>query len=188
MRRERVTITAHSDNPNVDSRTIEGRLETFRVDTRDEYVPGPGGKFTRQAGASEMRVELVLYLDPESARIFRDRNKPKPVVRLITQRERDYNAALRGMQLLTIGADDATFELATGQIAPSKRLYSCTTCRGSRVVPVPYRVTEYVTREMAIDAGDRSLEGQAVDWGVDWREADCPDCIQQEPSAGGGPF
>lgn len=38
--------------------------------------------------------------------------------------------------------------------------------KGIAMVCIPH--TEYVTREMAIDAGDKSLEGQPIDFGNEW--------------------
>ncbi len=53
----------------------------------------------------------------------------------------------------------------------------CLTCGGSRVVgPEPIYGT--VTRDMAIDGGDLSLEGQPIQIGEDWLP--CPDCNRGE--------
>jgi hypothetical protein len=57
----------------------------------------------------------------------------------------------------------------------------CQTCGGRGEVPVE-RV-EYVSRDMAIDAGDRDLEGSVYHAGEEW--VDCPDCPKDE---GDGPF
>jgi hypothetical protein len=48
----------------------------------------------------------------------------------------------------------------------------CERCCLAGYIEVP-RIM-YVTRDMAIDACDRSLEGQPIEWGTDREE--CPDC------------
>lgn len=53
----------------------------------------------------------------------------------------------------------------------------CRACGGGRRVLVPR--TAYVSRDMAIDAGDLALEGMPMDDGEEW--VDCPECRTPGP-------
>lgn len=48
----------------------------------------------------------------------------------------------------------------------------CEACCGAGAVPMPH--VEYVTREMALDACEPSLEGQPIQTGVE--DVTCPNC------------
>jgi len=39
-----------------------------------------------------------------------------------------------------------------------------------------HRSTMTITRDMAMDAGDPSMEGAQWDWGIEWEPAPCPCC------------
>lgn len=52
----------------------------------------------------------------------------------------------------------------------------CKTCGGQGRVYWQQDITEYATRDMALDAGDPSLEGYELHGGVQDCEDDCPDC------------
>jgi hypothetical protein len=115
-RRERVTIIAHGATDGAPDVRVQGSLQSFQVNTRMTY--DLGGKRMRQ---SDDKVEVVVYmlLDPDDARIFRDRNKPKPVQRLITSTDRAYRKTERVLQLLGMPITDVdvpTFVLLTGTL------------------------------------------------------------------------
>jgi DnaJ-class molecular chaperone len=48
----------------------------------------------------------------------------------------------------------------------------CETCGGAGTVPMPHY--DFVTHEMALDAGDPQYEGQQIQTGVE--DVTCPDC------------
>lgn len=67
-RRERVTMIAHGATSGADDVVVTGKLETFRVDTRDTF------DFSgRRIPSSDdmVRVTIVMYLDPRDAEVFR---------------------------------------------------------------------------------------------------------------------
>lgn len=160
-RRERVTITAHAPTdgraPDV---TVEGRLLSFLVETREEYDvhlhrnsgyeidPKTGEVGRKLPGASlerkeaDVTVTIVMKLDPESARVFRDRNRPRPQptrpalnlgvrnsafsagvasrdvpsAKLLPSQLDRVRRAVRIVQLIAVDADWRTIMQATGMI------------------------------------------------------------------------
>lgn len=52
----------------------------------------------------------------------------------------------------------------------------CETCGGSGRVFWEEPHYEYVTKDMATDAGEPQLVGQQIQWGTDQCEGVCPDC------------
>lgn len=128
-RRERVTITAHAATDGAPDVTISGSLTSFQVNTRMSY--DLGGKRLRQ---SDDKVEVIVYmlLDPEDARVFRDRNKRREpeVRRLVTSTERSYRATERTLMLLAMppaDVDAGTFRMLTGALPPWLQLPASTT-------------------------------------------------------------
>jgi len=53
---------------------------------------------------------------------------------------------------------------------------SCPMCEGRGFIYFETPTYMTVTREMAIDAGDRSLEGTEIQWGTEEVEVPCENC------------
>lgn len=53
---------------------------------------------------------------------------------------------------------------------------NCPICAGNGFIYCEIPTYVIVTREMATDAGDRSLEGTEVQWGTDEVEVPCENC------------
>lgn len=112
-RRERVTITAHAATDGAPDVTVSGALDSFLVETRQSF-----GYNGRALDAGEVSVTIHMRLDPESARIFRDRNRPRRVHRLITAPERElrdrHQRAVRLVALLDGPLDGVTYYALSG--------------------------------------------------------------------------
>ncbi len=65
-------------------------------------------------------------------------------------------------------------------IGPIELARPCQTCGGGRVVPIEHDESLVVTRDMASDAGDPSMEGTSVPWGTSTEWVPCPDCGEVE--------
>lgn len=72
---------------------------------------------------------------------------------------------------------------ATGQATLREllRVAKCPECDGSGHIPVPLG-ENFVSHEMAIDAGEPSMEGQSM--GIEWGDQQCQWCAEREAILG----
>jgi hypothetical protein len=135
-RRERITITAHGATDGAPDVTVEGALQTFRMDVQRTYglsmkqLDTWNTEFKVTKGEVEsVTLTLVLTLDPESARAWQSRGKRPAPAKLLTLVDPQvpghamrYQRARRVLDCIAAGASPSVLMLLTGRIPHTHQL------------------------------------------------------------------